>query len=92
MNNQQDTAEKRAKELNEIFGQNHFYLELQKHMNIPEQDILNTRLIEISRKLGIPLVATNDTIMSKLQTRKHRKRYFVFKPKQLLMQKAGSYR
>ncbi len=60
MNNQADTAEKRAKELNEIFGQNHFYLELQKHLNMPEQDVLNTKLIELSRKLGIPLVATND--------------------------------
>ena len=35
MNNQQETAEKRAKELNEIFGQGNFYLELQKHINHP---------------------------------------------------------
>ena len=41
-------------------GQDNFYLELQKHLNIPEQDILNSKLIELSRKLGIPLVATND--------------------------------
>jgi len=60
MHNQQETAEKRARELNEIFGQDNFYLELQKHLNIPDQEILNSRLIELSRKLGIPLVATND--------------------------------
>jgi DNA polymerase-3 subunit alpha len=60
MHNQQETAEKRAKELNEIFGQDNFYLELQKHLNIPEQEILNSKLIELSGKLGIPLVATND--------------------------------
>lgn len=60
MHNQEETAQKRAKELNEIFGQDNFYLELQKHLNIPEQDILNSKLIELSRKLGIPLVATND--------------------------------
>src|ERR1035437_4270349 len=60
MHNQKETAEKRAKELNEIFGQDNFYLELQKHLNIPEQETLNTKLIELSRKLGIPLVATND--------------------------------
>jgi DNA polymerase-3 subunit alpha len=60
MHNQQETAEKRAKELNEIFGQDNFYLELQKHLNIPEQEVLNTKLIELSHKLGIPLVATND--------------------------------
>ena len=58
--NQNETAEKRARELNEIFGEKNFYLELQKHPNIPEQDILNTKLIELSKKLGIPIVATND--------------------------------
>jgi DNA polymerase-3 subunit alpha len=60
MNNQQETAEKRAKELNEIFGQTNFYLEIQKHINLPDQEILNAKLIEMSKKLGIPLVATND--------------------------------
>nr|MBI5455581.1 DNA polymerase III subunit alpha [Candidatus Levybacteria bacterium] len=60
MKNQQDTAEKRAKELSEIFGKDNFYLELQKHINIPEQEVLNTKLIELSKKLGLPLVATND--------------------------------
>lgn len=58
--NQDETAQKRAKDLNEIFGQGNFYLELQKHLNIPEQEILNTKLISLSQKLGIPLVATND--------------------------------
>jgi DNA polymerase III subunit alpha len=60
MNNQQETAEKRAKELNEIFGQGNFYLELQKHINLPDQEVLNTKLMEMSKKLGVPLVATND--------------------------------
>jgi DNA polymerase-3 subunit alpha len=60
MNNQHETAENRAKELNEIFGEGNFYLELQKHINLPEQETLNSRLIEMSKKLGIPLVATND--------------------------------
>ncbi|MGA2967557.1 MAG: DNA polymerase III subunit alpha [Candidatus Levyibacteriota bacterium] len=60
ISNQQETAEKRAKELNEIFGQGNFYLELQKHVNLPDQEILNAKLIEMSKKLGIPLVATND--------------------------------
>jgi DNA polymerase-3 subunit alpha len=60
LKNQQDTAEKRAKELNDIFGQNNFYLELQKHSKIPEQEILNNKLTDLSKKMGIPLVATND--------------------------------
>ena len=58
--NQQSIAEERAKTLNEIFGQDNFYLEIQKHINVPPQEILNPKLIELSQKLGIPLVATND--------------------------------
>lgn len=60
MKNQNETAEKRAIKLNEIFGQDNFYLELQKHPNIKDQEILNEKLIGLSKKLGIPLVATND--------------------------------
>ncbi len=60
LKNQYETAEKRAKELNEIFGQGNFYLELQKHLNIPEQESLNQKTLELSRKLGIPVVASND--------------------------------
>ncbi len=42
-----------------LFGKD-FYLELQKHQNIPELDLVNKTLIDFSRRLGIPLVATND--------------------------------
>ena len=38
LENQQVTAEKRAKELSEIFGEGNFYLELQKHLNVKQQD------------------------------------------------------
>jgi len=58
--NQEETAVKRAQTLSEIFGKDNFYLEIQKHLNIKDQDILNEKLIELSQKLGIPLVATND--------------------------------
>ena len=58
--NQEETAIKRAQTLSEIFGKDNFYLEIQKHVNIKEQDILNEKIIELSQKLGIPLVATND--------------------------------
>lgn len=57
---QKDAAEKKAREFMEIFSKDHYYLELQKHPNIKEQDIVNEKLIALSRKLGIPLVATND--------------------------------
>ncbi len=48
-----------AREYNEIFGQNNFFLELQNN-GIPEQNLVNAQLIELSRELNIPLVATND--------------------------------
>jgi DNA polymerase-3 subunit alpha len=35
-------------------------LELQHHQNIPEQHTLIERIIELHKKTGIPLVATND--------------------------------
>ena len=43
----------------DIFGEDNFYLELQKN-GIPEQEIVNENLIQISQELSIPLVATND--------------------------------
>lgn len=60
LQNQQKTAEDRAQALSEMFGKENFYLELQKHLNIKDQDILNDNLIKLSQKLGIPMVATND--------------------------------
>lgn len=53
-------AEKRIMEYNKLFGQDNFYLEIQDHKDIPEQKIVNEKLIKYSRKLNIPLVATND--------------------------------
>lgn len=48
-----------ALEMNEIFGQDNFFLELQDH-GMMEQKTVNRDLAEISRETGIPLVATND--------------------------------
>ncbi|OIP57745.1 MAG: DNA polymerase III subunit alpha [Candidatus Levybacteria bacterium CG_4_10_14_0_2_um_filter_36_16] len=56
---QKEEAILKAKTLYEIYGGD-FYLELQKHINIPRQDELNIKLLALSRKLGIPVVATND--------------------------------
>jgi DNA polymerase III subunit alpha len=60
LENQEKTAIERAEKLSEIFGKDHFYLELQKHLNIERQDELNDKLIKLSKKLGLPLVAAND--------------------------------
>ncbi len=60
LQNQEETAKKRAQTLSEIFGKDNFYLEIQKHIDVKDQDYLNEKLINLSQKLGIPLVATND--------------------------------
>jgi DNA polymerase-3 subunit alpha len=52
-------AEKAAAEYRDLFGAGNFYLELQKN-GIPEQDRANQGLVELGRRLGIPLVATSD--------------------------------
>lgn len=57
--NQEKAARKIALELADIFGPDHFFLELQAN-GIPEQAKVNDLLIEMSRETGLPLVATND--------------------------------
>lgn len=53
-------AEALVKEYQDIFGKDNFYLELQDHPNIPDQAVANQEMIELSKKTGAPLVATND--------------------------------
>ena len=52
-------AEQVAGELRDIFGPDHFWLELQRN-GIKEQDDVNEHLIRLSSQTAIPLVATND--------------------------------
>ena len=52
-------AIKIAKEYQEIFGKNNFFIELQVN-GIQKQDMINPLLIEVAREVGAPLVATND--------------------------------
>lgn len=59
--NKIEEAEKLALKYQKIFGPDNFYLEIQNHPNIPEQKKVNKVLISFSKKLGIPLVATNDS-------------------------------
>lgn len=63
--NDEVTAERRAIRLSEIFGPEHFYLELQRHIDVPPQENVNQKLLKLSKKLGIPLVATNDNHYTK---------------------------
>jgi DNA polymerase-3 subunit alpha len=52
-------AEAAAREFLEIFGEGNFFLEMQDH-GIPEQRLANEVVRRLSRKLGIPLVVSND--------------------------------
>lgn len=56
---QRESAEKTLEKYLQIFGDD-FYLEIQRHPNIKELDKVNKELVELSRKFGVPLVATND--------------------------------
>jgi DNA polymerase-3 subunit alpha len=49
-----------AKEYEDIFGKDRFYLEIQPHWDYENQAVANQGLIQISRATGIPLVAAND--------------------------------
>ena len=60
ISNKIDEAEKLALKYQKIFGKGNFYLEIQHHPNLPQQEKTNKVLIDFSKKLDIPLVATND--------------------------------
>lgn len=53
-------AEKIARQYAELYGDNHYYLEIQRHANIPETEEVTKKTVRLAKKLGLPLVATND--------------------------------
>lgn len=59
MDEDYDAALRHATTLAEIFGPDHFYLELQDH-GIPEQRVVNQGIMRLARETGLPLVVTND--------------------------------
>ena len=59
INGKTGDAEAMAMKFNDIFGKGNYFLELQDH-GIPEEKVSNRGLIEISKRTGIPLIATND--------------------------------
>ncbi len=54
-----DAAKAYALKMAQIFGPEHFYLELQDH-GIEEQVAVNQGIMRIARETGLPLIATND--------------------------------
>ena len=59
MDEDYDAAKNYALKMADIFGTDHFYLELQDH-GIPEQRPVNQGVMRIARETGLPLVVTND--------------------------------
>ena len=56
---QMEKAEAAARYYQDLFGENNFFLEVQNN-GIPVQDTVNEALREMSAKLSIPLIASND--------------------------------
>ena len=54
-----DEAKKTALKYQDCFGKGNYFLELQDH-GLPEQKLVNTTLLQMSRELDIPMVVTND--------------------------------
>ncbi len=59
LENDDRAAEQALDEYLEIFGPENFYLELMDH-GMPEEKQVNAKLIELARRRGVGLVATND--------------------------------
>ncbi len=51
----------RIKIYQEIFGEENFYLELLDHRDIPKQDTVTNKLIDLNKKYNIPVVACQNT-------------------------------
>ena len=61
LSNNYEKARRIALEYQDIFGKNNFFLEIQRHPHLEEQNIVNPKMIKLSRETGIPLVATQDS-------------------------------
>jgi DNA polymerase III subunit alpha len=55
-----EDAVARAARLQDIFGRDNLFVEIQDH-GIPEQHKTNPQLLEIAQRIGAPLLATNDS-------------------------------
>jgi len=59
--NQHDKAKKIISEYSEIFGPGNYYIEIQQHLNTPDQNIVTPQLVKLAKELNLPLVATQDS-------------------------------
>ncbi|MBR7185013.1 MAG: DNA polymerase III subunit alpha [Clostridia bacterium] len=59
MRGEYDLACRHAREMADIFGEEHYYIELQNH-NLADQKAILPQLVSLAQECGLPLVATND--------------------------------
>ena len=59
LNGQDESAHAYVREMQEIFGEKNFYIEIMDH-NLREEKTVLPRLISLAREMNVPLVATND--------------------------------
>jgi len=57
----EEKAENIVREHQEIFGRENYFIELQSHPHVDRDVELRTKLIKLGRKLGITMVATQDS-------------------------------
>src|SRR3989344_1587762 len=60
-NKDTEKAEAIIKEHQEIFGQENYFLEIQKHSKMPDDEHVREGIIALGKKFNIPLVATIDS-------------------------------
>jgi DNA polymerase-3 subunit alpha len=61
LNKDQAGLEQTIGEYKEIFGPDNYFLELQHHPSIPEQQVVNETIKKMAKQTGLGLVVTNDT-------------------------------
>ncbi len=59
--NNVEKAKTLAYEYQDIFGKDNYYIEIQQHPNLEDQNIVTPRLIQLARETGIPMAATQDS-------------------------------
>lgn len=61
LNGDMEKVKETIKKYQEIFGKDNYYLEVQYHPSIPEQEQVNNKIFEFSKELDVPVVLGVDT-------------------------------
>lgn len=59
LDNDMVKAKSEIEKYQQMFGTDHFFLEMQHHPEVANWSIVNTKLLELSKETGAPLVAAN---------------------------------